>query len=131
MNCCDQSLPSGNGCNQGRECPARKTGQIIPAKVAVAKPMYRLCDIMGVCQSPDAECAANCILHDTIAPDPDPVDATMDWVMTWLAVAMAAIVLFAGLAFIVGLHADTLAAWFDWLHATLRLSLYRWASTWS
>jgi hypothetical protein len=130
MNCCDEYC-CNDGCNQGRNCPARKTTQIIPAKVAKAKPMYRRCDVMGICQAPDAECAANCILHDTIAPDPDPVDATMDWVMTWLAFAMCAIVLCAGLAFILGLHADTLAAWIDWIQASLRLTLYRWANTWS
>lgn len=57
MNCCNDY----GKCDKNRDCPARQ-----PAKVAVAKPLYRRCDVMGVCQSPDAECAANCLLHDPL-----------------------------------------------------------------
>jgi hypothetical protein len=51
MNCCDYQ------CNQGRDCPVRA-----PAKVATAKPLYRRCDIGGVCPRPDAQCEAECLL---------------------------------------------------------------------
>ena len=110
MNCDEYCC--NNGCNQGRDCPARKPGQTSPAKVAVAKPMYRRCE-----------------LYDEI--EPDPTDTKLNRVMTWLAFALSAIVLGAVLAFLSGLHSDLIIAWFEWLHATLQLTLYRWANAWS
>ena len=125
---CDEYC-CNNGCNQGRDCPARKPVQAGPAKVAVAKPMYRRCDVLGVCQRQHGQCASHCELYDTI--EPDPADTILDRLMTALAFALSAVVLGAGMAFLSGLHADTIAAWFDWLQAAMRLTLYRWASAWS
>lgn len=61
MNCCDQSLKNGKSCNQGRECPVRQQLPA-PARVATARPLYRRCDLMGVCQAPDASCQAECLM---------------------------------------------------------------------
>ena len=127
MNCDEYCC--NNGCNQGRDCPARKPGQTSPAKVAVAKPMYRRCDVLGVCQNQHGQCASHCELYDEI--EPDPTDTKLNRVMTWLAFALSAIVLGAVLAFLSGLHSDLIIAWFEWLHATLQLTLYRWANAWS
>lgn len=105
MSCCDY-----NDCRQGRDCPVRA-----PAKVAVARPLYRKCDVMGVCQSPDAECQANCRLHDAAAqPGMAPVneaDLTLDFV-AWTLVVTAVM---ATLAFCFGLYADQLASGLQWL----------------
>lgn len=75
MNCCDQSMTSGKSCNQGRECPVRQQ-QPAPARVATARPLsrplYRRCDVMGVCQSPDAACEVDCLL--LLKPGPQAYD---------------------------------------------------------
>lgn len=106
MNCCDQSLTKGNGCNQGRQCPVR--GQVssaqpvaLPgaARVAVAKPLYRRCDVAGVCQSPDASCLADCLLASPpVAAGQD--DALGDTVMRVVLVLLGllTLVVAAGLA---------------------------------
>jgi hypothetical protein len=111
MNCCDQY----GACNQGRDCPVRAK----PANntVATLRPLYRRCDVMGVCQSPDAECKANCRLHDAVAetgPEMAPVkevDLTLDFV-AWTLVVTAVM---ATLAFCFGLYADQLASGLQWL----------------
>ncbi len=92
MNCCDQSMTSGKSCNQGRECPVRQQ-QPAPARVATARPLsrplYRRCDVMGVCQSPDAACQVDCLL--LLKPGPQAGDQaddqSMDPVM-WLLLVL-------------------------------------------
>lgn len=113
MSCCDY-----NQCNQGRDCPVRAA---TPAanNVATLRPMYRRCDVMGVCQSPDAECKANCRLHDAVAepaldfqPWRQPLAHSWgDWALL-VAVAAAA----AGtVSFVLGLYADQIASALLWL----------------
>lgn len=110
MNCCDQSLPKGNGCNQGRQCPVR--GQVgstqpvalpVAARVAVAKPLYRRCDLMGVCQSPDAACQAECLMVLKTVQQAEPADDELSidqLVMRVLLVLVVAltVVIVAGLS---------------------------------
>jgi len=112
MSCCDY-----NHCNQGRDCPVRAK----PAdnQVATLRPMYRRCDVMGVCQSPDAECKANCLLHEqthTPALDFQPWRQPLahswgDWA---LLVAVAAATT-ATVSFVLGLYADQIASALLWL----------------
>jgi hypothetical protein len=102
MNCCDQF----GACNQGRDCPVR--GQVssaqpvaLPgaARVAVAKPLYRRCDVAGVCQSPDASCQADCLLASppVASGQDDPFgEAAMRVVLVLLA--LLTLVVLAGVA---------------------------------
>ena len=98
MNCCDQSMPN-NGCDQGRNCPARNA----PAIVATARPLYRRCDLMGVCQSPDAACKAECLMVLKTVQQAEPVDDELSidqLVMRVLLVLVVAltVVIVAGLS---------------------------------
>ena len=106
MSCCDY-----NDCRQGRDCPVRAA---TPAanNVATLRPMYRRCDVMGVCQSPDAECQANCLLYDQVQPSmvAEPQRLT-DWLLLGL-VTMAAI---GTVSFVLGLYADQIASALLWL----------------
>ena len=91
MSCCDY-----NDCNQGRDCPAR--GAQAPAKVAVAKPLYRRCDIAGVCPKPDAECRERCLL----SPDDGQPLTQAENVAIWLVTALAGGLLLVLLGGVVG-----------------------------
>jgi hypothetical protein len=135
MNCCDQSLPKGNGCNQGRQCPVRgQVGSAQPvalpgaARVAVAKPLYRRCDVAGVCQSPDASCLADCLLASPpVASGQD--DALGDTAMRVVLVLLGllTLVVLAGVAgFAWEQRASWQAAW-----AALQDTLWALAARWS
>lgn len=68
MNCCDEF---GN-CNQGRDCPVRKgqaQAQAPANRIATLRPMYRRCDSLGVCQSPDEACQGGCMLDTAVYAD--------------------------------------------------------------
>lgn len=80
MSCCDY-----NDCNQGRDCPAR--GTQAPAKVAVARPLYRRCDIDGVCKQPDAQCRERCLLS---SDEDGEVLTQLEQVVAWLVTTLAA-----------------------------------------
>jgi hypothetical protein len=106
MSCCDDF---GN-CDQGRDCPVRQ-----PAKVATARPLYRRCDVMGVCQSPDAECQANCRLHDAVT---DPhiatgavlTDETAHIGLQFVGTVLVVTAVMATAAFVFGLYIERIAA---------------------
>jgi hypothetical protein len=112
MSCCDYE------CNQGRDCPVRAKPPA-PLPTAAPVPLYRRCDVHGVCQSPDAECNANCLLHDqthTPALDFQPWRQPLahswgDWALL-VAVAAAAT---ATVSFVLGLYADQIASALLWL----------------
>ena len=134
MNCCDQSLTKGNGCNQGRQCPVR--GQVsstqpvaLPgaARVAVARPLYRRCDVAGVCQSPDARCLADCLLASPpVASGPDDPfgEAAMRVVLVLLA--LLSLVVLAGVAGFAWEQRAWQTAW-----AALQDTLWALAARWS
>ena len=86
MNCCDY-----NDCNQGRDCPVR-TPQA-PAKVAVANPLYRRCDIAGVCPQPDAECHERCLLAAEDGESLTQMETVAIWLVTTLAVGLVLVLL--------------------------------------
>ena len=69
MNCCEQSLPFGGTCDQGRDCPVRRA-QATPASVAPIKALRHHCNEMGVCQHPRSECLATCRLADAVPGAP-------------------------------------------------------------
>jgi hypothetical protein len=104
MSCCDY-----NHCNQGRDCPVRAK----PAdnQVATLRPMYRRCDVMGVCQSPDAECKANCLLHDQTHAQTPLAHGWADW----LLLAVVAVAAAGTVSFVLGLYADQIASALLWL----------------
>ena len=119
MSCCDYQ------CNQGRDCPVRT--QAASNTVATLRPLYRRCDVMGVCQSPDAECKANCILHDAVQVAPDPVNeahVAMDFVAALLVVTGV----MATLAFCLGLYADQLSNGLLWLAEAVTRLVARFAA---
>jgi len=93
MSCCDDF---GN-CDQGRNCPVRA-----PAKVTVAKPLYRRCDVGGVCPRPDAQCRAECLL----STEPDNsigwLESAVMWVVLSLAVGLLLVLLGGAAGFVYG-----------------------------
>ena len=90
MSCCDY-----NQCDQSRNCPVRA-----PAKVAVARPLYRRCDVGGVCPRPDAQCEAECELAK--------VDASQ---LSWDFVAWTVVItaVMATVSFVFGLYIEQIA----------------------
>ena len=116
MSCCDYT------CNQGRDCPVRTK----PAsnQVATVRPLYRRCDVMGVCQSPDAECKANCRLHDAVT-DPHmatgavPIDETAHIGLQFVGTVLVVTAVMATAAFVMGLYAEQLASGLDRLLAAV------------
>jgi hypothetical protein len=82
MSCCDDF---GN-CAQGRDCPVR-SAQAAPAKVAIARPLYRRCDIDGVCKQPDAQCRERCLLS---SDEDGEVLTQLEQVVAWLVTTLAA-----------------------------------------
>lgn len=134
MNCCDQSLPKSNGCNQGRQCPVRcQVSSTQPvalpgaARVAVAKPLYRRCDVMGVCQQPDASCQADCLLASP------PVAAGQDDALG--DTAMRVVLVLLGLLTLVVLAGVAGFAWeqraWQTVWAALQDTLWALAARWS
>ena len=93
MSCCDDF---GN-CDQGRDCPVR-SAPAGPAKVAVARPLYRRCDIAGACPQPDAQCRERCLLA---ADDEQPLSQAEN-VAIWLVIALAMSLLLVLLGGVVG-----------------------------
>lgn len=88
MNCCNQY----GQCNQGRDCPVRTTQA--PAKVAIARPLYRRCDIAGVCPQPDAECHERCLLAtDDNGEALTQMETVAIWLVTTLAVGLVLVLL--------------------------------------
>ena len=121
MNCCDQY----GACNQGRDCPVRS--QPADNQVATLRPMYRRCDVMGACQSPDAECKANCLLHDAVQVAPDEINhahVAMDFIAALLVVTGV----MATLAFCLGLYADQLSNGLLWLAEAVTRLVARFAA---
>jgi len=93
MSCCDDF---GN-CDQGRNCPVRA-----PAKVATAKPLYRRCDVGGICPRPDAKCQAECLL----SAEPDEsigwLESAVMWALLSLAVGLLLVLLGGAAGFVYG-----------------------------
>jgi hypothetical protein len=122
MNCCDQY----GACNQGRDCPVRT--QPGSNTVATLRPLYRRCDVMGVCQSPDAECQANCILHDAVTPvATEPVNegyVGLDFVAGLLIVTGV----MATFAFVMGLYAEQLSNGLLWVAEAVTRVVARFAA---
>jgi len=89
MSCCDYQ------CNQGRDCPVRTIQA--PAKVAVAWPLYRRCDIGGACPRPDVQCEAECLLSAEPVEQIGKLEEVVMYTVMTLAVGLL-LVLAAGAA---------------------------------
>ena len=91
MNCCDYE------CNQGRDCPVRT-----PAKVATAKPLYRRCDVGGICPRPDANCKAECLLSAELDDGIGWLESAGMWTVLSLAVGLLLVLLGGAAGFVYG-----------------------------
>ena len=133
MNCCDQY----GTCNQGRDCPVRshtiQPAQPGVARVAVARPVYTRCDVIGKCQA-DTACVSHCQLWTGQLLADQTLDADFERADRRLGLLLSSVLVLLGASILLGMatvYAPLIAAALDWLLATVQLGLYRWAGAWS
>jgi hypothetical protein len=74
--------------------------------------MYRLCDVMGVCQNPDFACKANCLMQ----MEAEAVSETLVRTFAdWLLLAVVTVAAVVTVSFVLGLYADHISTGLLWL----------------